>query len=383
MRSTARRCVGRTAPGRLEYRFLVTRMGEMKNNPERILVVLPTWVGDFIMATPTLRAIRTRYPDARISFLCVENLLDLIDSGDWMDEVLTWPGGHQRNSVRSLAALVRRLRRSRFDLAVLFPNSFRSALIAFAAGARRRVGYVRDGRGWLLTDRLDPPRVNGRIPPHPICDYYGRIAEALGCPSPGDRLELFTSSECEDSVERRIASLGIEDHEPMVVISPGASFGASKLWLPERFAEVADRLIESMGAAVIITCGPGEEAIARRIGGVMQHAAHVLDDPIARLGELKALIKRSALLICNDTGPRHIGKAFGIGVVTVFGPTHQAWTQTEYPLERRIQIEVDCGPCQKKVCEPGHLKCMTGVSVEMVYASCVELLRRRMARAAV
>ena len=106
----------------------------------------------------------------------------------------------------------------------------------------------------------------------------------------------------------------------------------------------------------------------------MERPACVLDDPLLNLGELKALIKRSDLLVCNDAGPRHIAKAFGRPVVTVFGPTHQAWTDTDYPLERKIQIDVDCGPCQKKVCPFDHHKCMTGVSVDMVYGRCVELL---------
>lgn len=332
------------------------------------------------MATPTLRAIRTRYADASITFLAVPNLVELIESGDWMDQVVTWPVSPRRNHLPSLLALVRRLRRERFDWAVLLPNSFRSALIARLAGPKRCIGYDRDARGWLLTDRLPVHRMNGKITPHPICDDYGRLAWAIGCDMPPDRLELFTDPVCEAAVENRIWSLGIAGRGPLVVITPGASFGSSKLWLPDRFAAMADRLIDSMGAAVVITCGPGEELIARNVAGKMRREGHVLADPVATLGELKALIKRSDLLVVNDTGPRHIAKAFNVPVVTIFGPTFPEWTDTDYPDERKVSVPVDCGPCQLKVCPLDH-RCMTGVTVDMVYDRCVELLERRLAQA--
>jgi heptosyltransferase-2 len=348
------------------------------DDPNRTLIVLPTWVGDFVMATPALRAIRDRFPQSRITFLAVENLRDLIDGGDWMDEVVTWPTGAKQGRVGAFLKLIRDLRRRAFDLAVLFPNSFRSGLAAALSGAARQVGYDRDGRGFLLTDRLDVPRENGELRPHPICDYYARIAMALGCPHPGDHLELFTTQASGDAITRRLDSLGIAGRRPNVVISPGASFGASKLWLLDRFAAVADRLHDERDAAVVITCGPGEEGIAREIADAMTRPVHVFDRPRLSLGELKSLIARGDLLICTDAGPRHIAKAFGVPVVTIFGPTHQAWTDTNYESERKVSIPVDCGPCQQKACPLGHHKCMTGVTVEMVYERCAELLAKQL-----
>lgn len=326
------------------------------------------------MSTPALRAIRTRYPRASITFLMVPNLADLVAPGDWMDQTVTWP---TRGGVIDFLGLGLRLRREGFDLAVLFPNSFRAALMARLAGARRRVGYDRDGRGLLLTDRLPTMKTNGRYEPKPICGYYGRLATAVDCAEPGDKLELFTDPSCDKTVSQRLKSLGIASDRPLVIISPGASFGSSKLWLSERFAEVGDRLIDSNDATVVITCGPGEAGIARRLQGTMDRRAHLFDEPPLTLGELKTLIKRSDLLVNNDTGPRHIAKAFGVSVVTVFGPTHVAWTDTDYPNERKVRIEVDCGPCQLKTCPHAHHKCMTGVTVDMVYERCAELLAER------
>ncbi len=344
--------------------------------PASILIVLPTWVGDFVMATPTLRAVRARFPDASITFVGEENLEDLVRGGDWMDEVLHLPPRGKRNLLhRPYRKLIALLRARRFDLALLLPNSFRSALLARLAGAKRRVGFDRDSRGWLLTDRIAPPNRMGRgFAPRPIVEHYADLAERIGCDRPTDALELFTSSDSEGSVQERLLGLGVADHRPLVVMSPGARYGAAKCWPPERFAAVADRLIERTGAAVVVTCGPGEEPIARRIGGTMRERGFVLDQPRLTLGELKALIRRSHVLVCNDAGPRHFAKAFGVGVVTVFGPTHPEWTATTYEAERIVRIDLDCGPCQQRECPLGHLKCMTGVTPDAVVAAAVELL---------
>jgi heptosyltransferase-2 len=160
-----------------------------------------------------------------------------------------------------------------------------------------------------------------------------------------------------------------------VVVSPGAKFGAAKCWFPERFAAVADQLVENEDATVCITCGPGEEPIARDIGVRMRQKGFVFDVPVLTLGELKSLVRRSDLLICNDAGPRHLAKAFGAPVVTIFGPTHPHWTDTGYEAERIVRVDIDCGPCQQRTCPLGHLRCMTEVTVESVYQAAVGLLK--------
>ena len=362
------------------------------------------------MATPTLRVIRNRFSEARITFLIESNVRDLVRGGDWLDECLEWPDSAKRKPWnKEYRRLVHELRDRALDLAVILPNSFRAALIARLSGARRRIGYDRDGRGWLLTDRvpvrnrrtenLQPPmeasfeesnwrmdripdRSGGRYRPVPLVEYYADLVEVLGCARPGHEFELFTTAEEDDRIERRLSSLGFTGGRPLVVLSPGAKYGAAKCWPVEKFAAAADCLVESDDAAVLITCGPGEEPIAREIGGLMRKPHHVLDDPRLTLGELKSLIRRCDLLLCNDAGPRHFAKAFNVSVVTVFGPTHPAWTATKYPLERILRIDVDCGPCQQRICPLGHLKCMNELSVESVAAACRELLQQRLAMTA-
>lgn len=383
---------------------------------QRVLVILPTWVGDCVMATPLLRAIRRRFDRATITFLIEPNLRDLLRGGPWMDECLEWPGKPNRRpwlgdrplaGLRAPLSLVGRLRSRRFDLAVLLPNSFRAAAIARLSGARRRVGYDRDGRGWLLTDRLAPPnlrrlavqehtmggrapgeatecvqiggipdRAGGRFAPFPLVDYYAALAEALGCPRPDDRLELVVTADGEESVDRRLRDWGLGGRRPLVVFGPGARFGAAKCWPADRFAALANGLSDTHAAAVVVACGPGEEPLARSIAAAAHVPVYVADEPRFSLHELKSLVRRADLLVCNDAGLRHFARAFDVPIVTIFGPTHPEWTRTRYANERIVRIDVDCGPCQQRLCPLGHLDCMRGVTVEAVLQACTDMLRR-------
>jgi len=330
------------------------------------------------MATPTLRALRGRYPSAHITLLANPNLDDLIRGGCWMDDVILWDAKRTRGrGTQGLLPMIAELRRRKFDWAALLSNSFRSALLVRLGGVTRRVGYARGGRGFLLNDPLRAPRSDGAFAVRPMVEYYGAIAEALDCPPPGDELELFTTADCDERIDQRLQAMGIREHRPLVVMAPGASFGASKCWPTEQFAALGDRLIDEMGAAVLITCGPGEERIAHDICRSMTRTGSVMDDPLLTLGDLKSLIRRCHLLVNNDTGPRHFAKAFGVPVVAIFGPTAPEWTDTSYALERKVLIKVDCGPCQKPICPLGHLKCLTGVTVDMVMNACRELLEMR------
>jgi heptosyltransferase-2 len=248
----------------------------------------------------------------------------------------------------------------------------RSAWLCWRSGAKRRLGFNRDGRGLLLTDALPVPnKIRGGYEPMPLVDYYAHLAHALGCEHPGDQMQLSTTSACNGAVLERLRQCGLSESQALVVISPGANFGASKCWDPQRFAAVADQLVEDYGVAIAMAPGPGEEPLAQAIQQAMKQPSALLSDPCLSLGELKSLIERSALLLGNDTGPRHFARAFNIPRVTVFGPTEQRWTDTSHDREIIVKVEVPCGPCHLKVCPLEHQVCMTGVSVDMVARACI------------
>ena len=345
---------------------------QFKQTPQRVLLVLPTWVGDVVMATPFVRALFERFPDAEITLLMSRHLFPLLEGSPWVAHCEFWaPRKKTPEAKQQQRELQARLRAQHFDLAVMLPNSLRSAWLSFRAGAKRRVGFNRDGRGLLLTDRIPVPnRIKGGYEPLPLCDYYAVLAEALGMPHPGDALTLYLTDEADAAVEQRLAAEGVRPEQPLVVLCPGANFGASKCWAPERFAAVADKLVQRQDAAIVISPGPGEEPLAEAIVAAMAEPGVLLTQPCLTLGELKSLIAEADLLLGNDTGPRHFGRAFDTHRVTVFGPTEQRWTDTSHGNETIVKVDVPCGPCHKKVCPLEEQVCMTRVTVEMVADAC-------------
>ena len=345
--------------------------------PRRILLVLPTWVGDVVMATPFVRSLFRRFPEAEISLLMNRHLYPLLEGSPWVERCHFWPPRKKTPEAKQQQReLISALRAEQFDLAVMLPNSLRSAWLCFRAGAKRRVGFNRDGRGLLLTDRIPVPnRTKDGYEPLPLCDYYAVLAEALGMPHPGDGLTLYLTDEADAAVATRLAEEGVRPQQPLVVLCPGANFGASKCWDPARFAAVADQLVRRHDAAIVISPGPGEEPLAEAIRDAMAEPSFLLTAPCLTLGELKSLIADADLLLGNDTGPRHFGRAFETHRVTVFGPTEQRWTDTSHGRETIVKVEVPCGPCHKKVCPLEEQVCMTRVTVDMVLEACEEQLQ--------
>lgn len=340
-----------------------------------ILVFCPNLVGDTAMATPAFRALRAGFPDARIVAVIKPKVAPTLGGGPWFDAWIGFDPHSSRAEERS-PAVVRRLRAERPGLAVLFPNSFRSALMARLSGARRRVGYARGGRGLLLTDRLEAPLDDrGRFRVTPMVDYYRAIPRALGCPDDGPRLELSTTPEDEAAADRAWDRLGLPRSGPVVTLNTGGAFGPAKSWPEGHFADLARRLVDEAGVSVLVVCGPGERDAARSIVGQAGRpgVASLADEPLG-IGLTKACIRRSSLLVTTDSGPRHFAVGFDVPVLTLFGPTRIAWTLTHHPRSVHLHHPVPCGPCQRPTCPERHHRCLRDLSPDAVYATAVRLL---------
>jgi heptosyltransferase-2 len=340
---------------------------------DRIALFLPNWIGDVVMATPAVRAVRDHFPQAELLAVCKPYVAGVVAGSPWFRDVILFDKGGPRD--RRLWAVAGRLRRERVDAAVLFPNSFRAALLARLGGCRRVVGFARYGRRLLLTDRLNPViDARGRIVPSPILDDYNRLAQALGTPDPGHRMELFTTPADEAAAGAAWDRLGLTRYPRVVGLNPGAAFGAAKFWPAESFAALARMLAQRHGCGVVVLCGPAERETARRIAETSRspHIVSLSDSPLS-LGLTKAMVRRLDLLVTTDSGPRHFAAAFGRPVVTLFGPTHIEWTETYYPKAVHLQKRVPCGPCQQRVCPLDH-RCMRDLSPDEVYASAARLL---------
>jgi heptosyltransferase-2 len=348
------------------------------NSIRRLLVVIPNWVGDVVLATPVLAALRAHFAAARITYLMRPYVAEIVDGGGWHDEVVQWPEGRGLTREVRTWRMARRLRESRLDVALLLTNSFRSALVVWRAGVRRRVGYAREGRALLLTDRLRPLRRDGVFLPSPVLPYYARLAEHVGCLVRDRRVRLGITPQQERAGRELMRHYGLDDGRALALVNPGAAFGAAKCWLPERFAALCDRLVDELGMRPVLVGAPHEAPLMQHIASLAQRPVVCCAKPGTTLGSLKVLAREAALLVCNDTGPRHYGSAFGVPTVTIFGPTHQEWTDTDYDGEIKLQVPVECGPCQLKRC-PIDLRCMTGLTTERVMAAVREIFERRRA----
>jgi heptosyltransferase-2 len=293
----------------------------------------------------------------------------------WFDELIPFDRRSTERQQRTLA-VIRRLRREKIQIAILLPNTFRSAWVAWMSAIPQRIGYWRLPRSPFLTQSLQEPRQAGKRIPTPIVESYLKLARKVGCPVESVRTELFTTPEEEAAADRAFAALDLDGSRRVVCLNTGGAFGPAKSWPTAHFAQLARRLVDHADVAILVVCGPDERAPARQI---VQAAAHrrvvsLADQPLS-IGLTKACVRRSALMITTASGPRHFAAAFNTPVITLFGPTHIAWTRTYHPHAWHIVHKVPCGPCQRPVCPEKHHRCLVDLSPESVFRVAVRALQ--------
>lgn len=320
---------------------------QRRDRPLRLLIVMPSWVGDAVMATPALRRIRGAMPGIFIGALCRPGIERLMRGTDLVDELHTYTP-HGMMAPKKAATKVRG---RRYDTALLLTNSFSTALIARLAFIDRRVGYDRDGRGVLLSEKLRPPKnADKSWRMVPAVDYYWNLSSHLLGADPVD-WSVHTPRDCvaldlaldgdarmevpitdEDSAQARevLGRAQIGD-ERFAVLNPGGN-NPKKRWPADRFAQLADALSRERGLRVLLNGSPDESELLDEIIGLSE------TDPVSlaacgnSLGSLKPILRGAALMVTNDTGPRHIAAALGTPVVSIFGPTDPRWTTI--PVDR-------------------------------------------------
>ena len=329
----------------------------MAGSKEKISVVLPNHLGDVVMATPALRALRRGRPDAEIRAVVRASLVGVLRGSPWIDRFVAHDIYEARGKLGQFAARLRVARELRpSDVALVLPNSFASALLAFATRAPARLGYARRGRSLLLSDPVPAPRANGRFTPVAMERYYLDLVRRLGCPDLGTNVELFLEPDAERECDARFAAAGLERSRPLVCLAPGAGFGPSKLWPLAYVAEVASALRRD-GAQVALVHGPGEEPLADEIAAKAPGIARLGGDGMS-LSLLKSVLARASLLVCNDAGARHISAAFEVPTIVLMGPTAVGYTNLNLKRTKLMREPVECSPCQLKVCPIDH-RCMT------------------------
>lgn len=333
--------------------------------PKHILAFVPNWLGDVVMCTPALRAVKRRFPACHLTAAGRAGCCAVLEGLPWIDTLLPLP---ERPGFFKTLALRSALRAVRPDAALVFPHAFRTAWLAWLSGAPTRIGVDRGGRRLLLTDALSRYRENGQPVPRYSALEYLELAARLGAPPDGAGLELAA-----DPAEVAAVRALLDPARPVVGIAPGAAFGPSKRWLPERFAATADRLHREYGAQCVLMTGPGE---ADTRDAVLDAAETPLIDCSGgqpTLARLKATIACTDVLIGNDSGPRHIAIAFQKPVICIMGSTRPAYTESPWERGAVLRVDVDCGPCQRPHCSTDH-RCMTGVTTERVVEAAAAFL---------
>jgi len=335
----------------------------------KILIRATNWIGDAVLSLPALRAVRLRYPAAEIAVLARPWVAALYENESSIDRVIPLRGAPGVRSFAEKWNTVKALRRERFDLAIVLPNSFESAALPFLAGVGRRVGYRRDGRSPLLTDAIRLPR-KGEIPRHERY-YYPEMLRRAGIIESLpviDEILFDAIPEARVRGTKLLESKGIAGSP--VGVSPGAAFGGAKRWPADRFAEAAARIAAKTGSRVAVFGSAAETVLCAEVaaatGGVNLAGATTLREFI----DMAAACR---LFLANDSGAMHVAAALGVPSVTVFGPTDETGTGPVGGTAAIVREAVPCAPCKLRECPLEH-QCMTGVPAERVVTAAFQVL---------
>jgi len=334
----------------------------------KILVRATNWVGDAIMALPALRAIRERFADAQIAVVARPYVADIYRDQQICDQLVAYDprGAHAGFSGRE--RLAGELRAQKFDVALLLQNAFDAAWLAWRAGIPQRIGYARDGRSVLLTKAVPVPK-RGEIPEHEQFYYLELLRRAGWVDSLNGEssISLKLPSQSKLRAGECLLAAGSRPKALRVAIGAGASYGSAKCWPPERFAAVADRLIEEFDADVVLFGTPAEKAVSSAIAAAMHRRPIDLTGTTA-IADLPALLSQCQLFLGNDSGAMHVAAAVGLPVVAVFGPTDPYGTAPVTPRCTIVQEKPYCSPCFLRKCPTDH-RCMTKVTPDAVEAA--------------
>ena len=328
--------------------------------PSETVVIGLNWVGDNVLALPTFRALHHRFRhEGGITVAAPEHIGTLLASMGLFRAIIPW-NGNTRDRIQLL-------KEGQFRRAIILPNSFRAAMVTFAAGIRERWGYSTDARGLFLTHRVARQRDRG----HQLDDYADLLA-AMNAPRVVDEIPtMMIPANVREKARRSLETLGVRLDRPLFGIHAGGLFGRAKHWGDDRYGELAERL-SAHGYSVVLLTSPGEQHQAAMISAASGGLPMIGED--GDVLHLAAAISHCSVIVTNDSGPLHLATALAVPSVSIFGPTDPA--RTVIPGATRVlHSPLPCQPCYKRVCPLVHHRCMTDISVDEVFASAVGLFQ--------
>jgi heptosyltransferase-2 len=343
-----------------------------------ILFWMPHWLGDVVFSLPTIQAVRAHFPHARITVVAHSPAHEFLSHHPAIDSVIKIPYT-QEDGFRSSLRFAQSLKKYQFDLAILFPNSFRSAMMTWLSGAKIRIGYRTEGRGVLLTHPLPVQKDSKSI--HGM-DYYSRIVSCLGITDVEKKFEPIVSKAEVAQQEELLGQQGIYPADFKVAIQPGAS-KQEKRWHPERFGILCQKLIKERGAKILLLGSDAEAGLIEQVRKFCPRENSLTFTGLD-MREVLALLQNCQLLIANDSGLMNLAAMVGTPLVAIFGPGSP---KTSDPCIEPAKKEIvtknfPCSPCHHnffKECKPSpHNKpfCIEDISVKDVSDAVYQLLER-------
>ncbi len=363
----------------------------MRDRKKRILVRGVNWIGDAVMTLPSFRVLRSEYRDSDVHLLAKDWIAPVFASDPNIDGIVEYRAEYSGVVGKLSAAKV--LRRGCYDTAVLLQNAFGAAVIAYLCGIPERIGYNRDGRGFLLS-RAVPVTPDARRLHHVL--YYLNLLREAGLEAVYRHPWIYLEGD-----ERLRAAETLQGlRRPVIVLNPGATYGSAKRWPAEHFAALSEMIIRRLGGSVVLTGSDSERGIASEIAGLIDKDLSASDSVMNLAGatplrDLIAILSQADAVVSNDSGPMHLGYAVGTPVAAIFGSTDPALTgppssvhpeeagfnaETEFGLRDVVlRAETDCSPCFERSCPRGDVICLSRIRAEEVFDALLEIVPARRA----
>lgn len=340
-----------------------------KETPKNIIVRMPNWIGDLVMATPVLESLRNHFKDAKITAMCQSNIASVLKNNPNIDEIYSFNKPNGWIHKNAPLDIVNQLRRGKYDLGILLTNSFSSAWWFFLGRVENRIGYQGNLKDLLLNYAVPTPK---NIERQHLVTTYKMLLEPLGIPVSPNLPELYVDAEESMAANNLLVQLGIDPKKNTIIgINPGAAYGSAKCWLPERFKALNERLLQDPNVYLIYFGDPAGASLVHAIcDGMGDRVINLAGKTTIR--SLMALIQKCSVFLTNDSGPMHIASALQTRLLALFGSTSDVKTGP-FGEAKVIHKHVKCSPCYKRTC-PIDFKCMTSISVDEVAEAIHSLL---------
>ena len=335
---------------------------------KKIVVRSVNWIGDAIMTTPAITQLAENFPDARITIVVKEWVKDVFINNPFIDDIVVC---NPKNRVGYIK-LIKKLRKERFDIGIVFPNSFSSALFLFLLGTKYRVGYKTDCRSMFLN--IKTPRTSDLEFEKLRIDYFLNIANLIGEKQADRELVLNVSKESETFAKNFLKENKIDETDTTIGFNPGAAYGKSKRWPVKKYAELGNRLIDTYKAKLVLFGSSHDQGVVNALAKGLRDKCAIAAGKTT-LQDSMGLVNKCKLFVTGDTGPLYIASALRVPTLAIFGPTNPDTVAIPSEKLQIIYKRVSCSPCFLRECPKDH-RCMEEVSVEEVFTEISRMIKK-------